>query len=405
MGRVSRHLRRVSPNGGSCEDAMRRTKPVPPEITSAPRTNGEVPAIAFVVVPRDDGSAGKRALAGPLTLGWRFPKHLFDLHTAYLAASNILREHNPDTTYAKLSKNFAAACRHYGLEGWEGISKTEIAADIGNGLCQKYGRETVFRYCEEDVAMSVKLFLAELQGRDPYLPAADFQLNLHWANYSAKTIAQIQAKGMLIDKVLWDKVQEFKGDIIADLLQRFDPSHHLGKDAIYDADGGWNYDRFENFLHLSGVDAWPRSESGVLETDKDAFKLMAHVPGMSDLHTLKDSLSVIVKANLPIGRDNRNRPSLFPFGTATGRNAHGKSLFNFHAAMRGFLLFSTAQPGFYLDWSSQEVGIGASLSRDLALMSAYVEGDVYYAFAKEIGLTDGLSQKEWKAQREGVARW
>ena len=31
---------------------------------------------------------------------------------------------------------------------------------------------------------------------------------------------------------------------------------------------------------------------------------------------------------LPIGRDGRNRPSLFPFCTATGRNAHGKSLYN-----------------------------------------------------------------------------
>jgi hypothetical protein len=337
-----------------------------------------------------------------LTLGWRFPTYLFDLHTAYLAASNILREYNPDTTYAKLSKNFAAACRHYGLEGWEGISKEEIAAGIGTGQWQKYGQEAVFRYCEEDVAMSVRLFEAELAGRGHYLPASDFALNLHWANYSAKAIAQIQAKGMPIDTELWNLIQQpdIKKAIIADLLRRFDPSHHLGKDAIYDEDGGWNYGRFEKFLTLSGVDTWPRSESGVLETDKDAFKLMVHVPGMADLHTLKDSLNVIVKANLPIGRDGRNRPSLFPFGTATGRNAHGKSLFNAHAAMRGFLMFSTALPGFYLDWSSQEVGIGASLSRDLALMTAYMSGDIYYAFAKEIGLTDGLTQKEWKATRE-----
>jgi hypothetical protein len=179
-----------------------------------------------------------------LELGWRFPKHLFDLHTAFLAASNILRAYDPDTTFAKQSKNFAAACRAYGLKGWEGISKEEIASDIGEGRWQKYGREVVFRYCEEDVAMSVRLFEAELEGRGHRLPASDLQLNLHWADYSAKSVALIQAKGMLIDVELWNKVQENKEAVVANLLRRFDPSHQLGADAIYDEDGKWNYRRF-----------------------------------------------------------------------------------------------------------------------------------------------------------------
>jgi hypothetical protein len=55
---------------------------------------------------------------------------------------------------------------------------------------------------------------------------------------------------------------------------------------------------------------------------------MSHIPGIANLHALRDSLGVIAKAQLPIGPDGRNRPSLFPFGTATGRNAHAKSLFN-----------------------------------------------------------------------------
>jgi hypothetical protein len=59
---------------------------------------------------------------------------------------------------------------------------------------------------------------------------------------------------------------------------------------------------------------------------------MYHVhPGIEGLHALRDVLSFISKARLPIGRDGRNRPSLFPFGTATGRNAHTKSPYNAHA--------------------------------------------------------------------------
>ena len=30
-----------------------------------------------------------------IVLGWQFPVHVFDLHTAYLAASNILQPYNP----------------------------------------------------------------------------------------------------------------------------------------------------------------------------------------------------------------------------------------------------------------------------------------------------------------------
>jgi hypothetical protein len=104
---------------------------------------------------------------------------------------------------------------------------------------------------------------------------------------------------------------------------------------------------------------------------------MYHVPGIENLHALRDSLNVIVKARLPIGRDGRNRPSLFPFLTATGRNAQAKSLFNAHAGMRSFITFPDDAVGIYLDWRTQEVGIAAALSGDQALMDAYCSGDVY----------------------------
>src|SRR5262245_21399508 len=68
-----------------------------------------------------------------LVLGWEFPKHIFDLHTAYLAASNILRPYNPDETYRRPSKRLPDACRAYRIEGWENINKESISEDIGKG--------------------------------------------------------------------------------------------------------------------------------------------------------------------------------------------------------------------------------------------------------------------------------
>ena len=112
--------------------------------------------------------------------------------------------------------------------------------------------------------------------------------------------------------------------------------------------------------------------SGALQLDGDAFRMMygAH-PAIEGLHALRDSLGVIVRARIPIGRDGRNRPSLFPFGTATGRNAQAKSLFNAHASMRSFMKFPPDKIGLYLDWRTQEVGIAAARSGDAALAEDY----------------------------------
>ena len=90
-------------------------------------------------------------------VGWKFPTHVFDLHTAYLAASNVLAPHDPDNPRKREHKRLPDACRAYGIEGWEQIDKGTMAQDIGEGRWRKYGQEAVFDYCEEDVRNSVLL--------------------------------------------------------------------------------------------------------------------------------------------------------------------------------------------------------------------------------------------------------
>ena len=171
---------------------------------------------------------------------------------------------------------------------------------------------------------------------------------------------------MPIDMELWWAVQENKVAVIGELLRRFDPSHN-DDEPIYTPDGEWGYVRFERFLVRRGITAWPRLESNQLDISGDAFRLMYHEPGVEELHALRDSVGFITRAKIPIGPDHRNRPSLFPFGTATGRNAHAKLLFDAHAGMRSFVVFSPDKIGVYLDWRTQEVGVVAVQSGDLAL--------------------------------------
>jgi DNA polymerase-1 len=337
-----------------------------------------------------------------MTLGWQSPVHIFDLHTAYLAASNMLLPYDPNEIRAKPRKRLPDACRAYGIEGWELIDKGTMAEDIGNGLWRKYGKERVLEYCEEDVKKSAELLRAQLR-RDRNSMPTNVARVLHWSNYSAKAIALIQAKGMPIDMELWNLMQENKAAVIRELLRRFDPSYG-SDDPIYTPDGEWSYARFERWLASTGITAWPRLTSGKLDIDSDAFRMMSHLPGIEELHALRDSIGIIAKAKLPIGPDGRNRPSLFPFGTATGRNAHAKSLFNAHASMRSFMAFPPDRIGVYLDWRTQEVGVAAALSGDSALMNAYASGDVYHAFARDSGLTDDPNPEHWKAHNQTM-RW
>ena len=118
---------------------------------------------------------------------------------------------------------------------------------------------------------------------------------------------------------------------------------------IYSPDCEWSTRAFEHWLGTVGIASWPRLDSGALQIDSDAFRMMYnarpknedhpqwHDKAIEELHALRDTLGVIMKARIPIGPDGRNRPSLFPFGTATGRNAQAKSLYNAHASMRSFM--------------------------------------------------------------------
>lgn len=334
-------------------------------------------------------------------LGWKFPVHIFDAHTAYLAASNVLLEYAPDEQRRKRPNKLPDACKAYGIEGWERIDKPSIAEAIGNGTWPgRYSPQEIFDYCEEDVRATAELLRAQIRPNRNSL-IVDVDRVLHWSNYSAKCVALVQGRGMPIDIVLWNLVQENKMAVIEALRRQFDPSYGTD-DPIYNAQGEWSYERFERWLINVGIHSWPRLESGALDISSDAFRIMAYLPGIENLHALRDAIGFIVRARLPIGRDGRNRPSLFPFATATGRNAHAKSPFNAHAGVRSFMLFPPDAVGAYLDWRTQEVGIVAAQSGDQALMDDYAAGDIYYALARLAGQTYGLDQKAWKKERPDV---
>jgi DNA polymerase I len=119
------------------------------------------------------------------------------------------------------------------------------------------------------------------------------------------------------------------------------------------------------------------------------FREMARAhPQIAPLHELRHTLSQLRLNELAVGSDKRNRCLLSPFRSKTGRNQPSNARFVFGPStwLRGLIQPSPGCGLAYVDFASQEIGIAAALSRDPALMAAYVSGDVYLSFAKQAGL-------------------
>ena len=94
---------------------------------------------------------------------------------------------------------------------------------------------------------------------------------------------------MPIDMPLWNLVQENKAAVIGALIARFDPSQG-SEYPIYSPEGEFSSWRFEQWLIAAGITYWPRLDSGALQLDGDAFRMMYHAhPAIEGLHALRDS--------------------------------------------------------------------------------------------------------------------
>ena len=129
-----------------------------------------------------------------LVLGWRFPVHVYDLHTAYLATTNILLPYDDDETRKKPRKRLSDACRAYGIVGWENIDKPELAKAIGEGRWHVYGREVVVDYCEEDVRNSAELLRRQLTGHGTRAPVNP-ELVMHWSSTAPRPSPEFRRAG------------------------------------------------------------------------------------------------------------------------------------------------------------------------------------------------------------------
>ncbi len=162
-------------------------------------------------------------------------------------------------------------------------------------------------------------------------------------------------------------------------------------------------DLFERWLIEKSI-PWPRTETGRLSLSHDTLKTMTRAyPEVAPVREVRDNLAKLRITDLAVGRDGRNRCMLSPLRARSGRNAPAASKFIFAPSvwLRCLIRPEPGRALAYIDFSSQEIGIAAALSGDVAMQRAYSSGDPYMSFAIDSGMAPpGSTKGTHKALRD-----
>jgi DNA polymerase-1 len=308
-----------------------------------------------------------------LALGWPAPERVLDLYAEYLARINTFRPKGTKPPDAKL----ITALADFGLDtiGAE-EKKAMITLILSGGPWTEQQQQDILDYCESDVLALERLLPA-------MLPIIDLPHALYRGRYMC-AVAAIERNGIPIDRLALTRLHKHWQRVHHRLIAEYD------KFGIYDAGGSFSSTRFQELLTRLDI-AWPCYADGTPDLRKETFRDMADTPGASaiaPLCKLRNALSGLrLGIGLLVGDDNRNRTTLFPFRSTTGRNQPSNAKFIFGCArwLRGLIKPPPGHAVAYLDYKQQEFGIAAALSGDEAMMAAYRSGDPYLGFAKQAG--------------------
>lgn len=297
-----------------------------------------------------------------LALGWPLPTNILDLFTEFRTRTNGLGTSDGASLLGALS--------YFGLPAIGADQKEAMRTlALRGGSWTAEERAALLAYCETDVVA-----LAELL--PIMMPGIDLRRALHRGRYM-KAVAHMERTGVPVSMEDLGRLRFWWKDIPPRLVQKVDQAYGVFEGRTF------KRDRWRRWTEIQGI-AWPELSSGAQALDADTFREMARVhPEVLDMKELRASLSQLRLADLAVGADGRNRCMLSAYSATTSRNQPSTSKFAFGPAvwLRSII---QAPPGYalaYVDWEQQEFGIAAAFSGDPAMMSAYLSGDPYLAFA------------------------
>jgi DNA polymerase family A len=337
------------------------------------RTDARVLFVCFV---------GNAELGCHLALGWQLPVNVLDLSAEFRCISNGL--------ITPAGKGLLGALAYYQFSDADCKLKDATRKRIIQGWpFTAEEREQILRYCASDVeALHLLLGCMRLEIE---LPTA-----LHRGEFVAVS-AWMERNGVPLDTELFPQLTDPKAwRYIRDaLVPVIDADFGV---YVKGNDGDWHFslECFGQYLARQGIASWPLTDQGKLSIDRKTFDDMCKGhPQLEPLRQLRYARDQMRKIKLAVGADGRNRTVLWPYQAKTSRTQPKASQWIFSPAV---WLRSLIKPGpgmavAYVDWSSMEFLIAASLSRDPVMLEFYRSGDPYLSFAKRVGAAPAAATK------------
>lgn len=319
-----------------------------------------------------------------LALDWPLPVNVFDLNPAFRCVTN-------GRTVPE-GRGLHGALAYFHLPpSFDSKRKAELQKRIAKGWpFTAEEREEILRYCASDVDAMVSLL-------PKMLPHIDFDIALHHGEFVA-TLARMEHVGVpidteifpqLADKQAWRYIRDAMVPVI---------------DAAYGVytkspSGDWQFsmEKFAAYLAGEGIVGWPLTQTGQLSTKRKVFEDMTKGhPQLEALRQLRHARDKMRQIKLTVGADGRNRVVLWPFKAKTSRTQPKASQWIFSPAvwLRSLIKPGPGQAVAYIDYSSMEFMIAASLSNDPVMLEFYRSGDPYLTFAKRVGTAPADANKK-----------
>ena len=299
-------------------------------------------------------------------LGWEHPTNVLDCFTEFRSLTNGRK--------VPCGNSLIGAMIFYGLPTMTGEKKDSMRKLIlGVEPWSTQEKEAILKYCEADVRALNDLVIA-------MAPDIDLDFALYRGVYSV-CLAEIEDRGIPIDKLTFDKIRKVWPKLLEKLIVEVNKEYACFQGSVF------KQSLFAEYLvHKTLV--WPRTVSGKLDLMDETFREKAiQYPELEDLRELRSTLAQTRNLKLAVGSDGRNRCMLSPFSSKTGRNQPSNAKFIFGPAkwVRFLIKPEAGMALAYVDYSQQEFGIAAALSKDKAMQEAYQSGDPYITFAKQSG--------------------
>jgi DNA polymerase-1 len=206
----------------------------------------------------------------------------------------------------------------------------------------------------------------------------------------------IEYHGVPLDAAWWERFARVREPLLLRLVKELDP-FGIFEGLVF------KQKRFARLLARLRI-PWERTEGGTRLLLKDDYfrdQVELYTPVLQAaykdpriylvlqrLHLLRTTISKLREPKLAYGPDGRNRTILGPHGSVTDRNTHSTnlSIFGPDRWTRFTIVPPIGSALCYVDWSAQEIGITAFLSKDPRMIETYLAPDPYLYFAKMIGL-------------------